>query len=146
MAKESVENAGTGSEDGNRAVTDHKPSASLWPMFVAFGLAIAEVGVVVGVYVLTIVGVLTFTGAVAGILHEAGYVDDAWTTLGVLAVVVLVAGTAVFALYGGAVGGPALVAVPNAIAYRGLSMMAAGGITLLASVAGFTRKELAVAG
>jgi len=145
MAKDGVENAGTGSEDGNRAVTDHESSTSLWPMFVAFGLAIAEVGVVLGVFVLTVVGVLAFTGAVAGILEESGYVDDAWTTLGVLAVLVVVAGTAVFTAYGGVFGGSALVGVPNAIAYRGLSMIAAGALALLASVVGYGRSELGVA-
>ena len=110
MAKERVED-GTGEPDGNRAVTDHKPSASLWPMFVAFGLAIAEVGVVVGVFVLTVVGFLMFTGAVTGILYESGYVESPWQTLGVLASVVLALGFGVFLGFGGVVGGAELVAV-----------------------------------
>jgi hypothetical protein len=143
MAKERVKDAGTGGEDGNRAVTDHKPSSSLWPMFVAFGLALAEVGVVVGVFVLTVIGFLMFTGAVAGILAEAGYVDDAWATLGVLALVVFGLGGVVFVRYGGTVGGAELVAVPNAIAYRGLSMIAAGFLTLLTAGLGYVREDIA---
>lgn len=142
MAKERVED-GTGESDGNRAVTDHRPSTSLWPMFVAFGLAIAEVGVVVGVFVFTVVGFLTFTGAVTGILYESGYVENAWGTLGVLAAVVLALGFGVFLGFGGIVGGAELVAVPNAIAYRGLSMIAAGFLTLLTAGVGSVRGELA---
>jgi|AntRauTorcE11898_2_1112593.scaffolds.fasta_scaffold02743_7 hypothetical protein len=142
MAKEHVED-GTGESDGNRAVTDHKPSASLWPMFVAFGLAIAEVGVVIGVFVFTVVGFLTFTGAVTGILYESGYVENAWGTLGVLAAVVLALGIAVFLGFGGVVGGAELVAVPNGVAYRGLSMIAAGALTLLTAGVGSIRSEFA---
>lgn len=142
MANEGVDD-GTASSDGNRAVTDHKPSASLWPMFVAFGLAIAEVGVFVGVFVFTVVGFLTFTGGVTGILTESGYVERPWRTLGVMGLVVLALGAAVFVAFGGVVGGAELVAVSNAVAYRGLSMIAAGFITLLAAVVGPVRDELA---
>ena len=142
MAKERVED-GSANSDGNRAVSDHKPSASLWPMFVAFGLAIAEVGVVVGVFVFTVVGVLLFTGAVTGILAESGYVDRPWRALGVLGLVVFSLGAAVFVAFDGVVGGAELVAVPNAVAYRGLSMIAAGVLTVLTAGVGSVRGELA---
>jgi hypothetical protein len=142
MANEGVDD-GTASSDGNRAVTDHKPSASLWPMFVAFGLAIAEVGVVVGVFVFTVIGFLMFTGAIAGILAEAGYVERPWATLGVLGTVVLALGIAVFWAFDGVVGGPELVAVNNAVAYRGLSMISAGALTVLTAGVGSIRGELA---
>lgn len=142
MAKETVEDVGTGTDEPEAAVTDRKPSSSLWPMFVAFGLAIAEVGVFLGVFVLTVVGFLTFTGAVAGILHESGYVDDAWRTLGVLGVLGLLTGTAVFGVYGGTMGGSELVAVPNAIAYRGLSLIAAGILTVLTAALGGSRQGM----
>jgi hypothetical protein len=142
MAKEPFED-GTGESERNRAVTDDKPSASLWPMFVAFGLAIAEIGVVVGVFVFTVVGFLMFTGAVTGILYESGYVEKAWQTLGVLATVVLVLGFGVFLGFGGVVGGTELVSVPNAVAYRGLSMIAAGLLTLLTAGVGSVRGEFA---
>lgn len=129
--------SGPGNATGD--VGDAKPSASLWPMFIAFGLAAAEVGVVLGVFVLTVIGFFVFTGAIAGILHESGYVDDPWRTLGVLGAVVLVAGTVVFAIFDGQVGGETLVNVPNAVAYRGLSLIAAGVFTLLAAVIGRVR-------
>ncbi|WP_323676706.1 hypothetical protein [Halorubellus sp. PRR65] len=142
MAKERVDD-GTASSEGNRAVTDHKPSASLWPMFVAFGLAIAEVGVVVGVFVFTVVGFLMFTGAVAGILTESGYVERPWRTVGVLGTVVFALGAVVFVAFDGVIGGPELVAVENAVAYRGLSMIAAGVLTVLTAGVGSVRGELA---
>lgn len=141
MAKESLEEAGGGTEDGT-AVGERKPSSSAFPMFLAFGLAVAEVGVVLGVFVLTVVGVIAFTGSVAGILAESGYVADGWTTLAVLGVVVLALGAVVFVRYGGSVGGVEPLAVPNDIAYRGLSMLAAGALTLLTAGAGYARGEL----
>jgi hypothetical protein len=142
MAKEPFEDE-TGETEGNRTVTDDRPSASLWPMFVAFGLAVAEIGVVVGVFLLTVVGFLTFTGAVTGILYESGYVQNPWQTLGVLATVVLALGFGVFLGFGGVVGGTDLLAVPNAISYRGLSMIAAGALTLLTAGVGSVRGEFA---
>jgi len=114
-------------------------------MFVAFGLAIAEVGVVVGVFVLTVVGFLTFTGAVAGILAESGYVESAWVTLAVLAGVVLALGVGVFTAFGGAIAGAEPIVVPNDIAYRGLSLIAAGALTMLTAGVGYLRDEFGTA-
>lgn len=145
MANESLEDTPAGADDPDAGLEDRKPSASVWPMFVAFGLAIAEVGVVVGVFVLTVVGVLMFTGSVAGIVSESGYVENGWRLLAGFAVVVFALGAAVFVAYGGSVGGSELIGVPNAIAYRGLSMIAAGIITLLTAVVGQARHGLPMA-
>ena len=49
--------------------------ASPWPLFVALGLALSEVGVVLGLRPVSIAGLLLFVGSVAGILTEAGYVS-----------------------------------------------------------------------
>jgi len=138
MTKERVEDAGGGTDDGT-AVGERKPSSSAYPMFLAFGLAIAEVGVVLGVFVLTVVGFIAFTGSVAGILAESGYVGDGWTTLAVLGVVVFALGGVVFTVYGGTVGGSELLAVSGPVAYRGLSMLAAGALTLLTAGVGYAR-------
>ena len=48
---------------------------SPWPLFVALGLALSEVGVVLGLRPVSVAGLLLFVGSVAGILTEAGYVS-----------------------------------------------------------------------
>jgi hypothetical protein len=139
MPGESVDDASASQGEGSPAVADEKPSASLWPMFVAFGLATAEVGVVIGIFILTVVGFFAFTGAVTGILTESGYVENSWRALGVMGALVVVGGVAVFWWYGGTVGGTPIITVSNAIAYRGLSLIAAGAITLLTAGVGSVR-------
>ena len=47
--------------------------ASPWPLFVALGLAVGEVGVFMGLYPVAVGGLLLFVGSVAGIVQEAGY-------------------------------------------------------------------------
>lgn len=55
--------------------------ASPWPVFVAVGLALSEVGIVVGVFAVAVAGLLLFAGSVAGILHESGYTAGLWWPL-----------------------------------------------------------------
>ena len=48
--------------------------ASPWPLFVAIGFALSEVGIVLGLRPVSVAGLLLFVGSVAGILTEAGYI------------------------------------------------------------------------
>ena len=98
---------------------------SAWPVFVALGLAISEVGVVFGIASVAVGGLLLFAGSVTGIVHEAGYVESPWPLLGGLAAVLVVAGTGL-ALVGG-----------GRVELRGWSIAAAGVLLLVA--AGFGR-------
>ena len=54
---------------------DQFTGTSPWPPFVALGLALSEVGVVLGLRPVSVAGLLLFVGSVAGILTEAGYVS-----------------------------------------------------------------------
>ncbi|RDZ55746.1 hypothetical protein C5B91_19875 [Haloferax sp. Atlit-10N] len=56
---------------------------SPWPLFVALGLALSEVGVVLGLRPVSVAGLLLFVGSVAGILTDAGYVSRPERTAGV---------------------------------------------------------------
>ena len=79
--------------------------ASPWPVFVAVGLAVSEIGVFLdGLYPLAVAGLLLFVGSVAGIVAEAGYVDRPWPLLAGLSVVLVVLGAALFQ-FGGAIVG-----------------------------------------
>lgn len=61
-------------------VSDRYRMSSPWPMFVALGFVLSEVGLVLGVFPIAVGGVLLFGGSIAGILTEAGYVSHLWNT------------------------------------------------------------------
>lgn len=46
-----------------------------WPLLLAFGIAVAELGVFLGYAVIAVPGVVLFGGSLAGALAEAGYVS-----------------------------------------------------------------------
>ncbi|AQL41740.1 hypothetical protein BV210_02960 [Halorientalis sp. IM1011] len=72
-------------------LSDQYRKASPWPMFVALGFVLSEVGIIVGIFAIAVGGLLLFGGSVAGILKESEYVDTLWGSLlafgGVLAVI-----------------------------------------------------------
>ena len=62
-------------------LSDQYRRASPWPVFVALGLAVSEVGVFLGVFPVAVFGLLLFVGSVAGILTESGYAQRPWPTM-----------------------------------------------------------------
>ena len=113
--------------------------ASPWPLFVALGLAVGEVGVFMGLYPVAVAGLLLFVGSVAGIVTEAGYTERPWRLLGGLGVVLVVLGLWVVStqITAGSVDAwIAAVATDDTIVLRGFSIAAAGVVTLAASGAG----------
>lgn len=74
------------------AVTD-RPRASPWPVFVAFGLVLSELGVLFGYASVAVGGLALFAASVVGILRESGYAASLWgPALGTGAVLVTVGG------------------------------------------------------
>ena len=65
---------------------------SVWPLVVAMGLTVSEVGVFMGVYPLAVGGLVLFVASVAGITHEAGYTGRPWRLAGALGVVLVAVG------------------------------------------------------
>lgn len=107
--------------------------ASPWPLLIAFGLALSELGVFVGLYPVAVGGLLLLGGSVAGILVESGYAGDLWRPLAGIGVAfgalgVAVVGTQVDPATFDAL---AVFAEPNGIVGRGLAIFGAG-LTLLA--------------
>lgn len=122
------------------AVSDH-PKASAWPLFVALGLAVSEVGVFMdGLYPVAVAGLLLFATSVAGILHESGYVTRPWRTMGVLGAVFVLGGAAIVVYQVGPAPAGILDAVDagNGIVFRGFAVVAAGLVAVVAGVAGIT--------
>ncbi len=106
---------------------------SAWPVFVALGVVVSEVGVVLGIFPVTVGGLLLFGGAVAGILHEAGYLERPTGALAVLGAVLVGIGAVVTVAQLGidAITLGTLVDRANPVVYRATAI-AVAGVTLLA--------------
>ena len=109
--------------DETPGLSDQYRMASPWPVFVALGIPLSELGILFGVFALAVGGLLLFCGSVAGMLQEAGYVDAPWRAAGAMSVVLLVAGVG-------------LVVGVDGFVTRGAAVAVAGGLLLVAGVAG----------
>ncbi|WP_254537709.1 DUF7541 family protein [Halomarina litorea] len=128
--------------DDQPGLSDQYRMASPWPLFVALGLAISEVGVVLNILPLSVGGLLLLVGTTAGIVQEAGYTDRPWGVLGGLGAVLVAFGGVLVATQVSAVSVAAVTDTvtgafsgpnANAIVQRGLSVAFAGAIALVAS-------------
>lgn len=113
--------------DENPGLSDQYRMASPWPLFVALGLPIAELGLLFGIIPLAVGGVILFGGSIAGMLGESGYVETPWRALDVIALLAV-------ALGGALVYVDPMTAAP--LAPRGYATVGAGLLMLLAGVGG----------
>lgn len=109
--------------DDQPGLSDQYRMASPWPLFVALGIPIAELGILFDVFVVAVAGLLLFCGSVTGMLREAGYAKTAWRPLGVFAVL----------LFGA---GGILAFTDVNLVTRGYAVLTAGGVLALAGVGG----------
>jgi hypothetical protein len=126
------------SDEIEPGLSERYRKASPWPMFVALGFVLSEIGVVLGFFPVTVGGLLLFGGTVAGILSEAGYVEQPWRSLFALGALLLAFGLLTIGLNldgGLAVG--TLLDPANPFVYRGFAIAVAAviivgvGLTLL---------------
>lgn len=113
----------------NPGLSEQYRMASPWPLFVALGLPIAEIGILFGFFAVAVGGLLLFFGSIAGMLQESGYVSSPWRTLGLFAVLM-------FGLGGALVYGDGMVVDAVRLAARGYAVATAGAIFLVAAVVG----------
>ncbi len=101
---------------------------SVWPLVVAMGLTVSEVGVFMGVYPLAVGGLVLFVASVAGITHEAGYTGRPWRLAGALGVVLVAIGVWMVSTQVPLAIDPVVAAVEGAdgIVLRGFSVIGAG--------------------
>lgn len=125
--------------DEEPGLSDQYRMASPWPLFVALGITLSEVGIIMGVFAIAVGGLLLLAGSVAGILKESGYVQQLWGSLLGFGVFLVAAGGVLVASQVGLDGGAVLdiIASPGAygqvlpravaIAVAGVILLAAGG-------------------
>jgi len=123
-------------------VGDQYRRASAWPPFVAIGLAISEVGVIMNLVPVSIGGILLFGGSLAGILVDASITESPWPSLGAIGVV--------FGALGGVMWASQLqqytlsrllaVANTNTIAMRGEAIVVAGALLVIGAILGIVLK------
>jgi hypothetical protein len=102
--------------------------ASPWPLFVALGFVLSEVGVVLGYFSVTVVGILLFGGTVGAILQESGYVAQSWRAMVSIGALFALLGAVVVAAWGETLAVAGLLDPANAFAYRGFAVAIAGAI------------------
>ena len=98
---------------------EQKIRASPWPMLIAMGLAVAEVGVVFGLQPVAVGGLILLLVTVTGILRESGYILRPSRTAGVLGGLFVGVGVVLVVFHQG---GPPV---------RGQSFIIAGGLALV---------------
>lgn len=115
-------------------------STSPWPVLVAVGLALSEVGVFLGVVAVAVGGLLLFGVAVAGVLAETGYVASVWRSLRRLGALLAVAGAALWLWRVPEATVAALLAAPDVdgFALRGAAVVVAGALLAAAGAVGPT--------
>ena len=82
--------------DETPGLSEQYRKASPWPVFIALGVPLSEIGLVFDVFPLAVGGLLLFCGCIAAMLQEAGYVEMPWSALAVMSVVLFVFGAGVW--------------------------------------------------
>ena len=110
--------------------------ASPWPVFVALGFVVSELGVVLGFFPVTVGGLLLFGGTVAGILSESGYVRRPWRSLAGFGVIAIAFGALTIGLNAdlASLSLDALLDTANPFVYRGSAIFVAGVMLVAAGV------------
>ncbi|MFB6139473.1 MAG: cox cluster protein [Halosimplex sp.] len=118
-------------------LSDQYRTASPWPLLVAVGFALSEVGVFLGVFPVAVGGILLLGASVAGILTESGYSRRPWWTLALLGVGFVALGAVLVATQIPALSVDRLLGVvadPNGVVGRGLAVAVAGAMLAVAGV------------
>jgi len=113
-------------------LSDQYNTASPWPLFVALGIPVSELGVLLGLFPVAVAGLLLFCGSLAGVLAESGYAETPWLTTVVMGAVCLGVG-AWFTF-----GGPALPVRGQAVGTAGILLVVGAGV---GKAVAFSRRE-----
>lgn len=133
--------------DDQPGLSEQYRMSSPWPLFVALGVAISEVGIILGFLPVAAGGLVLLAGSVTGILRESGYIGNPWRGLVTFATVLLGLGVGIYWYAASSAGVAAPLATDNvlavlrngnaSVAYRGISIFVAGVLTYALAAAGY---------
>jgi hypothetical protein len=118
--------------DENPGLSDQYRMASPWPLFIALGIPIAELGILFDLAALSVGGLLLLSGSIAGMAKEAGYAKTPWRALAVCSVLLFALGGLL--LYADTV----ITSEGIRFVARGYAVIVAAGLLLLGSIVGTT--------
>lgn len=110
-------------------VNEQYRRASPWPLFVAVGLALSEVGVFLDIPQLSVGGLLLLSASVVGILHETEYVTRPWRLSVLFSIGLVALGVLLDAV------------IPVPVGFRGKAIAIAGGLLLVGTGVAWLRSE-----
>lgn len=125
--------------DEQPGLSDQYRMSSPWPMLVAFGLAIAEVGIFWPLAPVAVGGLLLLVGSLVGIIRETGYVESPWPLLAGFGLALVAIGAALFTYSGGAFAVNSVAESTRSagsIGLRGVSIAVAGGLAMVGALVG----------
>jgi len=80
--------------DETPGLSEQYRKASPWPLFIALGVPISEIGLVFDAFPVAVGGLLLFCGCIAGMLQESGYISTPWNALAAMALLLFGFGAA----------------------------------------------------
>jgi phosphatidylglycerophosphate synthase len=86
----------TDNGDALDGVSDRYTRSSPWPLFVALGVVLSELGVLFNALSVAVGGLVLFSASVVGILRESGYARTLWRPTAALGVLFGLVGVALF--------------------------------------------------
>jgi F0F1-type ATP synthase assembly protein I len=125
--------------DDQPGLSDQYRMSSPWPLIVVLGLVFSELGLFFNVFAVAVGGLLLFVGSIVGIVLESGYAEQPWNLLAGLGIVLVILGVVVTVtqLDGFSVGAlVTIVSQPSGIVARGVELLIAGVITVIAGTGG----------
>ena len=120
--------------------TERTDAARPWPLLVAVGLVGSEVGIVVDLVPVAVVGLVVFAASVAGILADADYVDRPVSLAAGFGAAFVAVG-AVLAVHGTGALSIGLLEPLSGLTSRGVALVGAGVVTVVG--AGLVRSRRA---
>ncbi|WP_327051732.1 DUF7541 family protein [Halomicrococcus gelatinilyticus] len=113
--------------DEQPGLSDQYRKSSPWPLFIAVGLALFEVGIVLAdvLFPVAVGGMLMFVGSIVGILRESEYIDNPWKAMVVCAGLAFAVGGALWTLTSA-----------DSVQLRGTAIVVGGAVLLVGAIAG----------
>lgn len=135
--RDGTESPGEGGTDPPRRIDRSSP----WPVLIALGLVVAEVGILFGVALVGIGGLLLFGWSCAALLSDAGVTASGWRAVLATGTVLATAGGIVWAarLPAYTVSAAVRAVAVDPLAFRGAMVCAAAGILVVVGLAGAVR-------